>query len=392
MQTFSRTALATALLVAFQGAHADTVTDWNQKTNDLIAEAKIGTPPAVRLVAIVQTAAYQALERLPRGASGDAALAAAHRATLVKLLPAQQATIDAAAHTALAAIADGPAKELGVAAGDRAAAAVLAERLNDGIAAPDTYRPHTTPGAYVPTAPVVITTWAQRKPWHLASAAQFRPGPPPALAGEAWARDVNEVRAVGSRSSTRRTAEQTDIARFWEYSLPAIYHGVLRSVALQPQRTVLANARLFAVAAQAMDDGLIADGDAKYVYNFWRPITAIRNGDNDGNDATPRDAGWQSLIDSPMHAEYPSAHATLAGVVSAVVKAELAGAPGPVLSTASPTAKGATRRWTNVDDFAQEVADSRVWGGIHYRSSINAGLLLGRQIGQQAVRSFSGAP
>ncbi|HLL12275.1 MAG TPA: PA-phosphatase, partial [Rubrivivax sp.] len=256
-------AFTTAIATAGTPARADVITDWNAKTNELITEAKIGTPPAVRISAIVQTAALKALERLPRGASADAAaaaVAAAHLGTLVKLLPAQQAQIEAAVQTALTAVADGPAKKMGLVAGDKAAAEVLAQRLDDGAATPDSYRPHTTAGAYVPTATVAITTWSRRKPWHLTSSAQFRPGPPPALSSEAWARDYNEVRTLGSRTSTQRTPEQTEIARFWDYSLPAVYHGVLRSVALQPERSPLANARLFATAAQAMDDALIADG------------------------------------------------------------------------------------------------------------------------------------
>lgn len=376
------------------GARADVITDWNVKTNELITEAKMGTPPAVRLSAIVQTAAYRALEGLPRGASPDttaAAVAAAHRATLAKLLPALQAQIDAAAQAALAQIHDGPAKASGVAAGEKAAADVLAQRLDDGAATPESYRPHTAPGAYVPTAAVAIPQWSRRKPWHLASASQFRPPAPPALNSDAWARDYNEVRVFGSKTSTQRSAEQTEMARFWDYSLPAIYHGVLRSVALQPQRTPLANARLFAATAQAMDDALIAGFEAKYHYNFWRPVTAIRNGDIDGHDGTPREAGWASLIDSPMHPEYPSGHALLAGALASVVKAELGNTPVPVLSTSSPTAKGATRRWTSIDDFVKEVCEARIWGGIHFRSAAEAGETIGRQAGVLAVKGIGAA-
>jgi membrane-associated phospholipid phosphatase len=134
-----------------------------------------------------------------------------------------------------------------------------------------------------------------------------------------------------------------------------------------------------------MDDGLLAVFDSKYHYNFWRPATAIRNGDIDGHDATARDAAWVSLIDAPLHPEYPSAHATLAGAVGAVLKAEAGKAPLPALATSSPTAKGATRQWTRVDDFVREVAESRVYAGIHYRFSIDAGAALGRSIGELAA-------
>ena len=147
----------------------------------------------------------------------------------------------------------------------------------------------------------------------MVSPSQFRPAPPPALNSDAWARDYNEVKTLGGKTSAKRSAEQSDIARFWEYSLPAIYFGVVHSVAQTPGRDPAQNARMFAAVAQAMDDALISVFDAKYHYNFWRPVTAIRNGDIDGNDATQREAAWTAFSDAPMHPEYPSAHAILAG-------------------------------------------------------------------------------
>jgi hypothetical protein len=152
-----------------------------------------------------------------------------------------------------------------------------------------------------------------------------------------------------------------------------------------PGREATDNARLFAVVAQAMDDAMIGVFEAKYHYNFWRPATAIRNGDVDGSDATERDAGWVSLIDAPLHPEYPSAHSILAAAVGTVLKAEIGEAPMPVLTTTSPTAKGAVRRWTNADDFVQEVANARIYEGIHYRTSTEVGAAMGRRIGQLAV-------
>jgi hypothetical protein len=236
-----------------------------------------------------------------------------------------------------------------------------------------------------------VPQWPQRKPWLLANAAQFRPAAPPSLTSAAWARDFNEVKDVGGRTSTRRSAEQTEAARFWDYSLPAIYHGVVRSVALGPQRDVAANARLFATVAQAMDDALIAVFDAKYHYTFWRPVTAIRNADQDGNDATQREPAWASLIDAPMHPEYPSGHSILAATVATVLKAETKGAARQVLSTSSPTAKGATRRWASPEEFVREVSEARIHGGIHFRSATEAGEAMGRRIGELAVQ-LSGPP
>jgi hypothetical protein len=391
----------TALLcagLAF-GARADVVTDWNVKSNELIAEAKIGTPPAIRIVALVQTATYDAVNaitlRYPapslqtegaQGASVEAAVAAAHRVALLKLLPAQQASIDAAYQAAMDSVANGPAKAAGIAIGEKAATDVLARRADDDAASPEAYRPHASAGAYVPTLTPAVPQWPQRKPWLMTNAAQFRPVAPPALTSEAWARDFNEVKTIGGKASTRRTAEQTEIARFWEYSLPAIYHGVVRSVAQQPGREVTRNARLFAMIAQGMDDAMISVFDAKYHYNFWRPVTAIRNADVDGHDATLRDASWASLIDAPMHPEYPSGHSILAGVVGAVLIADVGRGAMPVLSTTSPTAKGATRRWNNAEEFVQEVSESRIYAGIHYRSATDAGAAMGRRIGELAVK------
>ena len=177
-------------------AKADVITDWNLKAGDIVVESRLGTPPAIRVMALVQTAVSDAVRslRLPAGTaqpSLEAAVAAANRATLAKLIPAQQASIDAAYHAALQTIGDGPAKDAGIASGERAAAAVLAARANDGASGSETYRPHTTAGMYVPTVTPAVSHWLQRKPWLMSSAAQFRPAPPPALGSEAWARDYN---------------------------------------------------------------------------------------------------------------------------------------------------------------------------------------------------------
>jgi hypothetical protein len=391
-----KTVIAALLAGAAFGARADVVTDWNIKANEIVVESKLGTPPAIRVMAYVQTAVLGAVESAGKagaaGASLEAAVAAANRTALLRLLPNQQASIDTAYQAALAAIPDGAAKASGIAAGERAAAAVFAQRAADVVAGAETYRPHTTAGAYVPTAAPAAVQWSQRAPWLMASSAQFRPGPPPALASAAYAREYDEVKELGARGSSKRSAEQTEIGRFWEYSLPPIYYGVARSVASQPGRDPQRNARLLAATAQALDDALIAVFEAKYHYNFWRPSTAIRNGDIDGNDATARDASWTPLIDAPMHPEYPSGHAILAGALGAVLKADIGGGPTPLLATTSPTAKGATRRWTSVDDFVREVADSRIYAGIHFRSALDASTAMGGKIGALAVDRLLQSP
>ena len=388
-----------ACLVCAPQARADAVTDWNATAADLVAQARLGTPPANRLMAIVQTAVHEAVTaaQLPQAGEGaaiaaDAAVASASRATLAKLLPQQEAAIANAYRAAIAKLGDSPAAAAGVAAGEQAAARVLAWRADDGATAADRYRPHAAPGAYVPTAAVAAPQWPQRKTWLMAEAAQFRPGPPPALGSAQWARDYEEVKTVGGKASRVRTPEQTEIARFWEYSLPPIYHAVVRSVALAPGRDVKRNARLFAAASQAMDDAVIAVMDAKYHYGFWRPVTAIRNGDRDDNPATEVDAGWTPLVDNPGHPEYPSAHSILAGALGELLKAEVGAGPLPELATSSPTGGGATRRWSSVEAFMKEVSDARVWEGIHYRTSTEVGLAMGRRIGALAATRVARAP
>jgi hypothetical protein len=379
-------------------AWADTVTDWNIKAGEIVVEANIPPFVAVRTLAIVHTAVYEAANAVTRrypggklklkaasGASVEAAIAAANRATLVKLLPPQQASIDRAYEAALAGIPGGAGKTSGIAVGEKAAAAILAQRADDGAAAQETYRPYTVAGVYVPTALPAAPQWSQRKPWLMSGPAQFRPGPPPALTSETWARDYAEIKALGSKNSTRRTAEQTEIARFWEATLPPIYHGLVRSVATVPGRDVTQNARLFAAVTQAADDALIAVFDAKYHYGFWRPVTAIRNADIDGNDATERDPSWTPFINTPMHPEYPCAHCILAGSIGTVLRAEIGSSPTPALTTTSYTANGAARSWTTIDDFIQEVANARIYDGVHYRNSTEVGAAMGKQVGELAV-------
>jgi len=163
-------------------------------------------------------------------------------------------------------------------------------------------------------------------------------------------------------------------------------------VATAPGRDVARNARLYAAVAQAMDDALIAVFDAKYHYRFWRPATAIRNGDLDGNERTERDAAWQPLVDAPMHPEYPCAHCILAATLGTVLKAELGNGPVPLLTTTSPAVKGAARRWTTVDQFMQEVADARIWQGVHYRNSTEVGAAMGRRVGALAAERLLQRP
>ncbi len=381
-------------------ARADSVTDWNIKARDMVVDAKFPTPHSNRALAIVHTSIYEAVNAItkkypasldlkaPDDSSIDAAIASAVRVSLLNLMPGKEREIEDVYAEALAKIADSDEKTQGVAIGQQAASAVWAARKNDGSQSPETYRPYTTAGKYVPTTIPAAPNWANRKPWMFSDPTKFRPGPPPKLTSDAWTRDFIEVKKMGSKNSAHRSGEQTRMAKFWEATLPPIYHGVVHSVANMPGRNVTQNARLFAVVTRATDDAMIAVFEAKYHYGFWRPITAIRNADIDGNENTLRDPAWVPFIPTPMHPEYPCAHCVVAGTVGAILKAEIGENATPELWTVSYTDGGARRNWKSVDDFIQEVSDARIYDGVHYRSSADVGSEMGLQIGALAVETY----
>jgi hypothetical protein len=392
-----------SVLALGTGAQADTVTDWNQTACDIVGKLGPGAPGA-RVMAAVQVAVFEAVNAIepryqpylqrvsaPAGASVDAAIAAANRAVLVGMMPAEKAAVDAAYEAALKGMPDSAAKTDGIAVGEKAAAQVLARATADGANGPDNYQWQTALGRYVPTVIPAVPTWPRRKPWVMDSASQFRPGPPPELSSETWARDLKEVRELGGKNSTTRTAAQTDIARFWEETRPLVYHPLMRSVALMPGRSLVQNARLYAAGTMAMDDALIAVFDAKYTYNFWRPITAIRTEHQAGGSKAVADLGWTPFITTPMHPEYPCAHCVASGALGAVIREELQGKPAPKLSSSSPTAQGAVREWDSVEAFMDEVRMARIYDGVHYRNSTVEGNKIGMSVGALVQKRFAPA-
>ncbi len=394
--------LFAVLLFFGSDAMADVVGDCNLMVCWVVERAKMNTPNANRVLAIVHTAVYEAVnsitKRYPQGhfqlnampgASVDAAAVSAVYHSLIKLMPSQQTIIDSIYKESLAAVPDNDSKTAGIDAGKNAADAVLKYREGDIIDAEDTYRPYTIAGVYVPTVIPAVPQWSHRKPWLMTSPSQFRPGPPPSLTSEVWARDYNEIKNIGSKNSTARTKEQTEIARFWEATLPPVYHNIVHSVINAPGRDITQNAHLFAMITQAIDDALIAVMDAKYYYNFWRPVTAIRNGDIDSNDATERDPKWMPFIDTPMHPEYPCAHCIVSGAVGTILLAEIGNGTMPTLRSVSPTANGAERMWNKIEDFMTEVAEARIYDGVHFRNSTETGTAMGKQIGALAVEKFN---
>ena len=192
---------------------------------------------------------------------------------------------------------------------------------------------------------------------------------------------------LGRLNSTERTAEQTEIASFWALTGPATYNPLVRQLSVPKGLDVLDNARVFALVAMATADASIAIFDAKYAFNFWRPVTAIRNADMDGNDTTERDAVWEPFIATPMHPEYPCAHCIAQSAAATVLEALFGNSIPPVKLT-STTAPGVTRTFTQLSDYVTEVINARIYDGVHYRTSGEVGAAMGRKIGEYTVQNY----
>jgi hypothetical protein len=390
---------AAALTFAFSSlpANADVIMDWNAKADAIGADKQLANSANSRAQAMLHVAMFEAVNAIDkryspyrlnltadRGTSREAAAATAAHDVLVALYPDQKADLDATLATSLSAIAEGEAKAKGVELGKRAAAEIVALRTNDGSGAPESYRPQTSPGAYVPTVVPAESTAGQIKPWVMNASSQFRPAAPPALTSEVWTKDLNEIREVGSINSSKRSAEQTTIGRFWFFTGPRTYNAIVRQIASAKNMDLVDCARLYALTAMAASDAFIAVFDGKYAYNLWRPITAIRNADMTSNPATPREASWLPLGTTPMHPEYPCAHCIVASAVSNVLQIVVGNDVGEITLT-SPTAPGVTRKWTRLQDYSDEVSNARIYAGFHYRFSTEAGKDMGKKIAELAV-------
>lgn len=393
-QALLRSFIALVAATAAAGASADVITDWNTTAYQVMQVASVTGAPSARTLAIMHVSMADAVNTVQNrytryaykgkvlsGASPEAAAISAARSALLALYPAQQKMIEDAYAVSMRAIADTPAKQAGVALGAEAAAAVVAERADDNTSIPDTYRPLTTPGVWIPTTPPLSAQYARAKPWGFDAADRFRPGPPPALTSAEYARDYNETKSLGGARSTQRTPEQSETVKYWSQpNLGLAWHQSARQLAAARRLDLVDCARLFALLSMGQANTFIVDWDAKFHYNFWRPVTAIRNGDIDGNDATERDPGWTPANATPMHPEYPSQAAIVAGVASAVLAAVLRDpAPGPVTVTDSSNAK-LTRTFASTAALAEEQRMVRIWGGIHFRSSLDASERMGRAL------------
>ena len=317
--------------------------------------------------------------------------AAAHR-LLVELLPTQRRELDTAFESAMRAAAvldDLRPKE--IAAGEATAVNIIEARKTDGYlpGATNDYRPVTAAGVYVMGDLPAGFQLANAKPFALQSTAQFRPGPPPALEGPVWARDYNETKDMGSANSTKRTAWQSETARFWDsISGTEAWNTVARQLVASRPLPLIDCARLFMQLNVALADTAVAVFDAKYHYAFWRPITAIRNGDIDGNDATDRDATWRPLIATPSHPEYPCGHCIVDGAAISILRARYGDGTLPDIILTTPALPGVTRRYTSFHQFSEEVDNARIWGGMHFRNSAEVAEDMGRRIGEYVLVSY----
>jgi hypothetical protein len=394
-----RVLVVIALMCPGSGVLADVITDWDQKAIDIVAP-RMPSPQAQRIVAIMHAAMFDALNSIERRyqpylaqlpaaptTSKDAAAAAAAAAVLAKLHPSAEDESKGALAAYLAKLPDAEGKSDGIKLGQAVASKILEVRANDGADAPDAYRPKTRPGVYVPTPTTVASTWPNVTPFVLKNPSQFRPEPPVSLASEQWAADYNEIKDFGGKASTRRSARQTEDARFWLITGPAAYHPIARQLTVSKKMDVLDSARFMALVAMAEADAYIAVMDGKYHYDFWRPITAIRNGDLTGNPAVSLDAGWQPIDNTPMHPEYPCAHCICGAALATVVETLFDTADVPEVTMTSATATGVTHRWTNLWDMTKEVSEARIWAGFHYRFSTRVGTDMGRQIGEYVVKN-----
>src|SRR2546422_11428844 len=415
-------------VLSMSEAAANEGVQWNETTMKAIAANGQNNLVSTRTLAMVQTAVHDALNAISRrydayyfegpadpAASPDAAVAAAAHTVLVGVVgsfgtPVQRietlALVDQAYAASIARVTDGPARNKGVTVGRAAGAAILALRKDDGATRDAPYTPGMGPGKWrphpnpVPANPPIANPdaargyvpssnpgWVNVTPFTLISASQFWLPGPPALTSETYARDYNEVKSVGGKVSTVRTADQTQIARFW-FEGPGNWNTIARTVATARGLDARDSARVLALMNMAMADAYVAGFKIRYVYDLWRPVTAIREGDNDGNDATVGDPTWDSHQNTPNVSDYPSTQSTFSGAAAVALASVLGGDQANFTITSGKPFEGITRSFTSFSQAARESADSRVYAGIHFRSACEDGLVLGRKIGQRAATLY----
>jgi hypothetical protein len=393
------------LLSAPVVADADVVSEWNQimvnttRTQNPFAQA--------RFAAITQLAVFEAVNAIthdyqsyldaisaPATASPEAAVAAAAHAVLTNYFPASAAALDMAFASSLSAIPDGPAKDEGIAVGQAAAAALVARRANDGSGSPIPYVPTSAPGFWQPTPPAfsaaILLHWGRIDPFGILTTAQFRSDPPPPLTSNRYARDYNEVKAVGDVDSAARPADRTDIARFFAAtSATQAWNSAAAQACGDRMGTLAQNARVLALINMAISDALVSSLETKYYYQLWRPVTAIRAGDIDSNQRTDTDPGYLPLIPAPAFPSYPSAHAS-AGGAARVILERLCGHEGHTITLVNPALPGLVVDYTDFRQITSDIDDARIYGGIHFRFDQEAGARQGRDVGRYILKNSLG--
>ncbi|HEY2877797.1 vanadium-dependent haloperoxidase [Nocardioides sp.] len=380
---------------------ADAVVAWNDTASAALGtDAALPAPVMAVGMAYVQAAVYNAVEGIERShplyrwhthappcASTAAAVAAAARGVLLHYFPVSSPRVGAAYADALASIPDGAAKDDGVAYGERAANHLLTQRAGDGWLGTTIFDLPPAPGTWRPTPPLLmpyLAPWlGTMTPFVLRNAGQFRPSGPPRLTSATYTRDFREVADLGSATSTTRTAEQTEIALFFAGNLTSQLQGAYRDHVVRHGLDGADAAQYFAIANLAAADAVMAAWDAKLHFGFWRPVTAIRLGDTDGNPGTQADPTWTPLIVTPPFPDYLSGHTTVIGSVTAALTG-LEGTQSIDLNLSS-TVTGTTRHYATANTLRQEGIGARIWGGIHFRTADETGDRVGRQIGAAIV-------
>ena len=346
--------------------------------------------------AIDRTPSYYVSLKAPAGASANAAVASASYTVLSYLYPGQQSTFDADLATTLASIPDGQSKIDGMAVGQSIANAIIAMRKDDGAINFVDYTPGSGPGVWQPTAPSFTPAenpqWATLKPFAMTSPSQFRPAAPPSLTSQQWADDANKTLSLGSVDSTTRTADETQSALFWNdkagtYTPPGHWNAIAEQVAQQQGDSLAQDARLFAALNFAEGDAAVVAWDAKYTYNAWRPIVVAADAPSAGNSQVQPVANWVSLLTTPPFPEYVSGHSTYSGAAAAVLSSFFGDSFS--FSADSMGTPGVTRSYTSFLQAAQDAGESRIYGGIHFEFSNQAGLTAGADLAAYILETFS---
>jgi membrane-associated phospholipid phosphatase len=383
-------------------AESDVVTDWNTVALNAIRVGKTPPPVASRALAILHASIYDAVNgivrshepyfakgKAPRSASQEAAASAAARKVLIALFPDYAESFEEVHEATLAGIRQGTHKRRGLEWGESVADQILSWRAKDNSDAFVEPPGGDGPGVWKRTPPgflpYLLPQWGQVTPFAMPRSNFFRPGGPPPLESGKYAADYNEVKDLGEANSKKRTSEQTEIALFWAdgpgtVTPPGHWNVIAQDVGTARRNTLQQNARLFALLNVAMADAAISAWGAKYHYNFWRPVTAIQEGDTDGNPATAPDGKWSSLIVTPPFPDYTSGHSTFSGAAAAVLSL-FYGTPRIPFTADSDALPGVVRGFRGFLDAAREAALSRLYGGIHFRSANDDGLKAGLGIG-----------